>query len=645
MSYLDNELRNRVILEFINTHGRAPTSSEIDYLYREAQKTYPSLNDTGFSRVDIVEPGFHQEASRTDENTNRKAKVDDLLNLNKEITELSWLLEASNRSFNANISRVSKDLDALESRADTLLLQNSSTDQFVWSVEETFSDQLKVVETDCLIDSGRVMIGSNTIEAVDPVNFKLSYTVTGNSVIGVQNQGVLDNLKQIDGSTWQVSVRTRDIQPIILQLDILLDKVTDIGSVALALNPVSLNSTSFISLLSSKDQKTFSVRIDRVPVINGENRFKVNLKNQKALRVLIHKSKPDEVYSTYNLYHFEFDFLQIGKAQGPIEENSIVCGPYTIRDSSKNLIYPSKATLNYCGYKPEGTNIDFYLGQDGDTWIPIDLMNLNVVSFARGDKAGTYSLIDAGLDETEITQSQIEGLSLNQNSEAFINLVIDSAFTDLVNQRTITVKRNLPGTTVRGLVSGWEELENEYSCTVYVDAPEGQKINLGASSAFLNERLVTGEVVVQNGYSTFRTSDANWREISTFTDLEDLKRQDSLYPFNHKLLIEGLNYPNSWIAERVYEGLDSNFGMYLRFVPPEIFDLTKDLKIYTIYTHDSKLYFKVYIDKSISDWDNELFEIDYTVQKNTESDIYFKAVLKTDTGVSPILDSVQIRVV
>lgn len=645
MTALDQTLRARTISEFIQSNGRSPTDEEISYYLRKTKKSYPELNRTGFGRVDMVEPAFHAPSSLVAEQGNRKANFDDLFSIYQEVSELGIILDSSNRAFNANLDRISKSLDNLESRADTLLLQNSTTDQFVWSVEETLSDQLKVLQTDCFIDSGRAMIATDRIEVLDPVEYRFTHTVIGNTVTSIQTQGSLENLKYIDGSYWQVTAKTRDIQPVTLQLTIQLDNKTDIGSLVIVLNSVNQNSQSFISVLSSKDKENFSLQVDRVATLSRENRFNLDLTNIKALKVLVHKSKPDEIKSNSNLYHFEFDYIQIGQKHSDIIENSITCGPYQIKDPSGNLIYPSKATLNYCGYKPTGTDIDFYLSQDNDVWTPIEPGNLNIVSFARGDKAGTYSLIEAGLTEQELTQTEVEGLSIRKNSEALINLKIDSAFSNLVNQRTIIVKRNLPGTAVRSLESGWSEKDNEYSCVLYVDAPEGQKIHLGPTSAYLNERLVTGDVVLENGYSTFRTSDANWRSISSFSSLEDLKRQDSLYPFNHKLLIEGLTYPNGWTAERVYEGADSYFGDFLEFVPPEVFSQSPDLGIYTIYTQDSQMYFKVYIDKTYSDWDNELFEVDYTVQKNTVSDIYFRAVLKTDTGVSPILDSVQIRVV
>ena len=56
--------------------------------------------------------------------------------------------------------------------------------------------------------------------------------------------------------------------------------------------------------------------------------------------------------------------------------------------------------------------------------------------------------------------------------------------------------------------TGWfrDESSLQVRTTIYIDSFEGTNLNLGSTSAFINGKLVTGEILLPRGYHTFSTT-------------------------------------------------------------------------------------------------------------------------------------------
>jgi hypothetical protein len=185
---------------------------------------------------------------------------------------------------------------------------------------------------------------------------------------------------------------------------------------------------------------------------------------------------------------------------------------------------------------------------------------------------------------------------------------------------------------------------------MYVEAIEGRYLDLGNTGAYINGKLVAGTIHLPQGYHSFATSFTNWYEVpADITNAIDLEEQDPVYPFNHKLMIEGYDYPSGFEGEQLYIGVTEYFGSLLNYVTPERFnDPSNDgnLHVYTIEEYGGKLYFKIKITPSDSSWTRELVQPVYMLRLDDSNLLYIKAILRSDNlSVTPHINSIQVRVV
>ena len=135
---------------------------------------------------------------------------------------------------------------------------------------------------------------------------------------------------------------------------------------------------------------------------------------------------------------------------------------------------------------------------------------------------------------------------------------------------------------------------------------------------------------------------------SLFED-EDLEAQDAVYPYNHKLLIEGYDYSLGFQGEQIYQGVDEFYGALLRFSTPEKFedeDNDANLSIFTLVEYNGNLYFKVKVDPTDGSWRDELISVEYMTHRETGSQLYVKAIVSSlDSRISPHINHFQVRVI
>ena len=114
-------------------------------------------------------------------------------------------------------------------------------------------------------------------------------------------------------------------------------------------------------------------------------------------------------------------------------------------------------------------------------------------------------------------------------------------------------------------------------------------------------------------------------------------------------MVEGYAYPDSYTAERIYNGVDEYFGRLLQYVPPEQFnadDWDTDLGIYTVDNPSGNMYFRVKVDRTDASWLNEEFDVDWLVHSDTSNSIYVKAILSaSDSAQTPVIENFKVRVI
>ena len=660
-------LKRRVIQRFVRDNKRSPTETELRELVKREHGAYPSVNQVGISGYDLVYPQFGKPSSASAENTNRQALIDDVLTLNSRISNIAEKLEDSFRGFYSTARRTSNLLTVIESRVDNLLLLNSSVDVFVNGVEEDFSSQdaVQLDDSDATVEAGYATLGRTGYSAVDLSQVKIKASaVAERGIKGQTATNPLESLKEDDGSFWEYLVYTDYSQGrVSLVLEIEFPDPEYVGEIRLGVAPINTNRQMTATLMYSFDGQTFSAHEPvEQPVTRQELMFNLGLESVKRVRILLSKDAADSKTSSNNqdVYVFSIDSLKIYSDKYTDSSfSTLVMGPYDILDAEGKPVYFTKAALSACAIEPEDTSIAFFLSVDREDWqsVSVDSDSLQYLSFADGSSTQSVGLVDGSLKGGALLEG-VDGLEeVNFADEAVLNTYVDSTYSGLVPLRSIVIKRNTPedgASEILGVAPGWflDTETAQYITTVYVATPEGRYIDFGSTGITVNGTPMSGEVHLKQGYSLLSTADSNWQEIIVgITDIESLKANDPLYPYNHRYLIEGYPYTSAFSGDQIYTGVDEYFGRKLEYVAPEFFaflDTTDDnyWTAFTIENVDGNLYFKVKVNKGDASWLEERVVPDWSVQSASSNQVYVKLVFSSSNSeCSPVVESFKVRVI
>jgi hypothetical protein len=659
-------LKRRAIKRFIDKWDRSPTQIELRDLVRREFRRYPSVDEVGISGSDIKKPQFSTPASASVENTNRHALFDDMTTINTRIDDMVRLLEDGYRGFQATVRRTRRLLSQVESRADNLLLLQGDVDVFVTGFEETFDTQehIDFDRTNASVESGYCTLGRTGFTPLDLSEAKILVTASAErGFISVQQTENIEFLKEDDGSVWEYLVYTKNKQGrVSMVLDVELPEPAFISDLRFTANPIGVNRLMTVTVFYSLDGKTFTALepVESV-VTQEENFFNIGLDDVQRVRLLFSKEAADNETVTADqfVYLFSLDSIKIHSDLYLTDaESTLIAGPYDVVDEEGNPVFFTKATCEACTVEDEETSVNISLSKDGANWIPVNhrAQSLAVASFNNSASAGTFGFIDDFQGEAGLVEEAVGFVEIDFSQEALINKCILEEFADTVPVKSILIKRNVVTTEgiadVYNVQPGWYFDPNTglFTTTVYIDAPEGRRIDVGPSGALVNGNLLTGEIHLKTGYTVFSTSDSNWVDIpSGIVSLKELRKTDPLYPYNHKHLIEGYRYADTFAGERVYNGVDEYFGRLLQYIPPEQFNAPEsdtNLGVFTIDDSNGHLYFKVKVDKTDASWINERYEADWMVQNDTTNQLFVRAILTaTEATQSPVIKSFSIRVI
>ena len=665
-------LKRRVVLEFIEKNKRSPSREQIFELMQEGAKKYPHLNKLGFSQFDTVVPHFGEESSVADFNKNRQAHRDDAVVIGNKLDELVDVLEDSYRSFKCTLDRCKKLNSSIEARLNNLLLLSGRTDVFVHGVEESFdtSEFIDLEKSTVQVNPGYVTLGRDKFIAEDLEGALITVScVTPGGKLGTVTRSSPYNLLKDDGLDWAYYVLTSykvGQVSAIIELDFNTESGRPVGDIRLTGNPTDTNSKTSVSIYYSLNGSDYILhQPSGIGFSKGENLFSLGLDGIKKIKVLLTKTASDiqESPNTF-LYMFGLDSIEVISGNyTSLTSSEMYAGPYHIVNDSGEPVNFTLATLSHgtCCLTPSKTSVSFYLSKDGQSWYPAsyDEEGIDIVHFASTHPS-EESLIDVNALSTNSLIADPDKLvdldvNINVAGEAVCNVYIPEKYAkDFVLQNTY-VKRNLKqlDKQLYGLQTGWfnDLSELKYRTTLWVDSFEGVVINLGSTSAFIDGKLVTGEVMLPRGYHDFSTNYTNWLNVEPgLPTVEKLKENDPLYPRNHKLMIEGYAYPTGFEGEKVYNGIGTeNFGALLKYVSPEQFidkEYDKNLYIYTVEEYNGNLFFKVKKDPSDASWVEEEIEVNYMLRLDNTNTIYVRAILKTqDTKKTPNINRFQVRVI
>jgi len=300
----------------------------------------------------------------------------------------------------------------------------------------------------------------------------------------------------------------------------------------------------------------------------------------------------------------------------------------------------------------------------------------------------TAAVVDEEVHTKDYSTTPVVRYAFKNTNDRILNYQIkDTSYSGsgtgealIINEATMMLFRNIgevgltPKDTtalVREVQRGWRFEDPYYSCIVEIRNPEGIAIDVGDSPIIIDdisytnrvdETVLTGRTTASTGLHSIQVHKSNWKEVTpnlgdpAAGGLNDIKKADSLYPYNHKLLIEGYDYHDDFIDTKVYTGVDLFAETLMSQV--SIFDLMNNITVdnYDVFALDRDApnshvggnsptrVFVLKIDENNPDFQNERFMIRFTLVNQLQKYLRLRVDFSTaDNKVTPALHSYKVK--
>lgn len=667
-----NQLKEKIISNFIEENLRAPTQQEINLLYNKEVNKDPNIEKHGLS-VSKVKKHFSANE------TSSKSKYNDIVeNLNLDQKYLTEMMQSKiddlEAGFRENIKTMNSQLSklkVLERSVNKDLLLHLKEDVFLNGVLESFEnyDKVDFDNSNIAFYNGKATVGF-TKTSSKSFNFEdIQYSVRSRSgeVLSSRTISSFENIKEEDGSYFKVLAESKtkyDHIDFILDISFKEQTGVDLETIKFTTYTPERNSKASYQCFVSLDGNTFTeINESNLRLKSGENFIEINKKSIKKVKIILSKFSYDFKENGNYIYVFSLDYLGLTKNKYKINQESVMyLGPYEILDEESVPVKFSMATARggTCCIIPDETSIDLYLSKDNVSWHKIDFTGRSkeVVQFYESVESATdftlFDLIDKNSRSNYLAEELPDSFSLNTN-EKILNLYIPNSNKENFIKQSVSIRRNVlkkDNEKVYNASRGWHKTQGFFYTNFEIDQPEGRYIDFGRRSCFIDGRLITGRVFLTKGVHSFKTSEENWYNLNLNDEKEvvtsrQLKEIDPLYPYNHKYLIEGFSYSKIFRGKKIYLGTKTCFSYEMDFVSKERFLRESTLDKFTFIEKPEGLFIKIKVDETKSDSKIEDFEITYRRTLEEDSNLlYIKAVLKTaNEDVTPKIDQIQVRVI
>lgn len=684
--------------------------------------TAGAVVDEFTSRIDghkLSEPWF--EASAISKNqifssssfNNKLATIQQDLDVSfKHLLQQAANSNAAYLRWTKESNRLSAQLKDLQNRLDTLLLITKNTEGYLNYVYDALSDSKKIDTTNSTtyFDSknGLVSIGTSSLSRVSLSNATIEFSLLSqNNLISIYEPQLSDikNISSGKNSFWQKKIIMSQPTTVTTEILIKFTSSTSFSSIFADFHAANFRSLVSITPMYSTDGYNYS----QLPVSNftqdtlDKAKFQFNSISAKYVKILMTKAGYDYIDSNGGyVYEFGLNTLALRKqAYSTSSSNVFHSSALSITGKNKKLIQFSKLALEACEDLPTSTSIDYSIAVGSSssitlsnrTYYPISPSGRTGKKYDSVIQPGNFNEVtvsgvaishDASQTSTFISPaksysaiSAFSGTSATINSitssiqryifpVSTLKLLNHSLATDL-NYSNLTIWRNVvereSGKKVRDTMQGWRQEGDWFLTSVYVSNKAGLSINFGGKPVFVDNTKRTGIVSFTQGSHLVSIHKDNFNSFtfSGISTLSGLKSADSLYPYNQRYLIEGLDYPSTWTEEKVYIGFDIVAEYVMKKV--SVFDMSNNSKQYKHFATDRDLpdsgatvdgssssrsaqdVMLLHVDTSHSDFVNEKFTLQMKSLNQQYKYIWLKAVLSTQTsGVAPSIDSYRIKV-
>lgn len=717
-----SELVLEQILRDLLLHGESPRLSTITADFN----SFVATNDLSKPLFKSANFGieYGEESSASKNNLANNTIQQDMAVLYKHLLKVSEQSLLNFERWKSESQLLEGRIDNLVDRINSLLLLAGDTAGYFNFIQDNFTDTSKVdlANSDAYIDikKGIVTIGTSTsgttrIDLSSLRNEDVEFTVLSrNNLIAIFDADGSKPISAIsdDSSFWQQRVFVSKPSPISAELKIHFAENQSISRIDIDMHMSNQSAAVQTTVMYSVDNYNWS----QIPATNftqsviDKATFRFPPVEARWVKLVMTKPGYDSVSNGIYGYEFGFDSLSFYHEGFASNENStLISSALSVLGTDGLPQEFGKVVLEVCEDVPEGTSIDYYIGvTDDESTVPsginfvqidpltrtsttlpsvLDFGDLSQIEispiYVSYDPGASASLINPGASfnylssvtgGTTLTASGLSSAqrySFSKSNERILDLSFGPNIA--IAQNTLELWRNVHTVgsedKVRGIANGWRFEDPYYKTTVYVENANGFAIDWGGKSAVVDGGVVAGKTSVSQGHHTIWVHKDSWRYIdpTDVVDLATLKAADPLYPYNHRYIVEGFNYPTWDInTEKVYTGFDIVAEYLMQEV--SIFDLINNISPndYSRFAIDydtgdsGRLLdgsaadssdqvpircFVLKVDENQSDFMNELFVLRFKSANTLYPYLRLKAVFSTeDSSITPLLDSYRIKV-
>jgi hypothetical protein len=279
-----------------------------------------------------------------------------------------------------------------------------------------------------------------------------------------------------------------------------------------------------------------------------------------------------------------------------------------------------------------------------------------------------------GIDDDPVTATERRYTFINSNDRLLSYQIKDDVDIDLTS---LQVFRNVGfqgldptdvTSDVRQIQRGWRFVDPWYSCVVEIENSDGMTIDVGDQAIIIDgvrytgqveNTVLTGKTTTTTGLHTVSVHKNNWKHVTPDLDtLAALQAADPIYPYNHKLLVEGYSYGSSYpdTSEQLYLGVDMFAEVLMTRV--SVFDILNNLLAdnYDLFAldidapdshtggNDPTTVFLMKVDESNPDSQNERFVIRFNLINQLRNYLRVRAdLVTTDEKTTPALHSYKVK--
>jgi hypothetical protein len=699
--YRAEKILENVLLEWL-TEGNIPTTDELQEAFEKAQKVHGDFTRSGLRQVST--PERWEESSASKYNSVLTAVTDDLDILLRSLVKITDLGITLLDEWNSRSKSLDIRVENLKSRIESLLLLKSDAAGFVSFVEDGFlslenvsSDTTANVDT----NTGEVLLavdrssGEGQFQGtqIDLNSASVTWSLIESNNVRFSARPSGSNLRYVVGDRrqrWGVETNTirpnrfrtsnSDNKSVMGELKLRLTEPKEISKVVLITSDATSGTSTVISAQYSIDGYSWETVPSNSPIQSGTGNFTWRFAKTELqwIKFIVSKSSPDQNFTVGNVYDFGFERIKIYSEVYEVIAGGVdlVSEVRTPTLGGEDVVF-GRASLEVCEEVPDDTSIRYYIraydGASYTTWAQVSPISREVegipavIDFTAPSELNSDALttvFNSSLDTNALNIMRVDGVgSLSYRfggpDDTIANFYIsqnDNFLTDLVLLRnTGYSSAKFPTVTtgdikVGDIECGWGlDGDSIYYCAFKVKNPQGLTIDFGHTQAVIDQRVVSGIINVSSGWHSFRTDRANWGPLTGTVPSSDvlLREIDPLYPYNHKYLIEGYTYPDTWTGEKIYLGVDE-YGQYnsTRVGRHNFINSGLDLSIYSLdVISGPKTIVLVKFDSSRPNHENERVKFFYTRRFDSYEGIQFKAVLETfDPEKTPLVSYYRVRV-